>query len=68
VTVVEGSFPEAFDASATAAEDAVLVLACAFTAPEAKYRAFEMAVARFGAGVIDFARLFTPTDDRAEWR
>lgn len=67
VTVVQDTFPEVLGSRAVET-DAVLCLSCAFTAPATKYRAFETAVARYALGVIDFARLFTETTDRIEWR
>lgn len=68
ITVVQDTFPEVLGPGAAVEKDAVVCLSCAFTAPEAKYRAFEAAVARYAFGVIDFGRLFVETADRAEWR
>ena len=68
VTVVPDTFPEAIGADAAIVKDAVVCLSCAFSAPDSKYRAFEAAIARYALGVIDFARLFTETTDRVEWR
>jgi hypothetical protein len=67
ITLLLDTFPEALGAD-TVEKDAVLCLSCAFTAADAKYRAFEATVARYALGVIDFARLFTETTDRTEWR
>jgi hypothetical protein len=68
VTVVKDTFPEVLGSDSAIERDAVICLSCAFTAPDSKYSAFEAAAARYALGVIDFARLFTETTDRAEWR
>lgn len=68
ITVVKGSFPEAIGADEPVGRDAVTCIGCTFTAPDAKYRAFEAAIARYAIGVIDFSCLFTWTADRTTWR
>ncbi|WP_422000293.1 hypothetical protein [Reyranella sp.] len=68
ISVVEGSFPEVLGPDESVERDAIVCLGCAFTAPEARYRAFEAALSRFAVGVIDFARLFVESTDRADWR
>jgi hypothetical protein len=68
ISIVKDTFPEVLGLDAAVEEDAVICLGCTFTAPDSRYRAFEAAVARYAFGVIDFARLFIETRDRAEWR